>query len=345
MSSMRLADTTRALVERVRELEDMQRATFNVADDLEDGRRLAERTHRATLNILEDLDEERRGSVQAQRATVNILEDLSDAKERTDAVNQALQTEIARRQKAEEAMVANEAELKRSNDELQQFAYVASHDMQEPLRTVTGAVTRLSRRYKSIFDAEAEEYMRFALEGTARMQRLIEDLLAFSRVGTRGAAPAEVGSQAALARALQALQGTIEDAGANVTQDALPRVIADEGQLSQVFQNLVGNAIKFRGEQPSRVHVGARSKGPMVEFYVQDNGIGIAPEYHERIFVIFQRLHAREAYPGTGIGLAICRKIVERHGGRIWVESTPGAGATFRFTFPAAKEGDPHVDP
>ena len=197
----------------------------------------------------------------------------------------------------------------------------------------------LARRYGDRLDGDADEFIGFAVDGATRMQRLIEDLLAFSRVGTRGKDLEPTECEAVLERTLRSLGTAVEESGAQVTCDPLPTVPADDVQLAQVFQNLIGNAIKFRGQEPPRVHISAQRDGSNWRFSVRDNGIGVDPQYNERIFVIFQRLHGREEYPGTGIGLAICRKIVERHGGRIWVESQPGQGATFYFTIPAIAAG------
>jgi light-regulated signal transduction histidine kinase (bacteriophytochrome) len=231
-----------------------------------------------------------------------------------------------------------EVELRRSNEELERFAYVASHDLQEPLRMVRSYVQLFGKRYKGKLDADADEFVGFALEGALRMQRLIEDLLALSRVGTRGAALVPTDVNDVVDRALQSLKLLIEETGASVTREALPTVSADAGQLEHVFLNLIGNALKFRGAEPPQVHVAAQANDGHWTFSVRDNGIGIDPQSFDRIFVMFQRLHDRSEYPGTGIGLAICRSIVQRHGGRIWVESEPGRGSTFYFTLPAPKE-------
>ncbi|SEK42137.1 sensor histidine kinase [Nonomuraea pusilla] len=231
-------------------------------------------------------------------------------------------------------------ELRRSNGELEQFAYVASHDLQEPLRKVASFTQMLEQRYGPQLDERARQYIHYAVDGAKRMQLLINDLLDFSRVGraTGEREPADAGG--ALDAALENLSAAIEDAGAVVTRDPLPVVLADPRRLTQLFQNLVENAVKFRSERPPRVHVGVRRVDDLWEFSCSDNGIGVEPKYAERIFLIFQRLHPRDVYPGTGIGLALCRKIVEFHGGRIWLDgSAGGQGATFRWTLPAAEEG------
>ena len=235
-------------------------------------------------------------------------------------------------------------ELARSNEELQQFAYVASHDLQEPLRMISSYTQLLERRYRDRLDSDASEFMDFIVDGAARMKQLIEDLLAYSRVGTRGRPFQSVDCEAVLDKVLTNLRGAIEQSAARITHDPLPSVVGDAGQLVQLLQNLIGNAVKFRGEAAPLVHVGARSCGGGWQFSVKDQGIGIDPQYFERIFLMFQRLHSKAEYPGTGIGLAICKKIVERHGGRIWVESQPGRGCTFFFTLCAqAAPEDPSL--
>jgi PAS domain S-box-containing protein len=239
--------------------------------------------------------------------------------------------DITTRKKAEANLLQKVAELNRSNEELGQFAYIASHDLQEPLRMVASYTQLLSRRYKGKLDSDADEFIAFAVDGAARMQRLIQDLLAYSRVGTQGSNLLDISSEEALQQALLNLRGAIKESGALVTHDPLPTVLADEMQLTQLFQNLVGNAIKYQGPGVPKVHITARNSGKKWSFSVQDNGLGIEPQYFERIFGMFQRLHKREAFAGTGIGLAICKKIVEQHGDSISVESQPGQGSTFRF--------------
>jgi|GEM_PF-1050711 len=246
-----------------------------------------------------------------------------------DALAQGLE-----RRRAEESLRLRARELARSNEELQQFAYVASHDLQEPLRMVASYTQLLARRYQGKLDADADTFIHYAVDGVTRMQQLIQDLLAYSRVGTQGREPRPVDANRALERAKDNLRVALEESGADFRAGPLPTVLADETQLAQLFQNLIGNALKFHGDSPPRVEVTAEARGAEVRFSVRDWGIGIDAQDFERIFVIFQRLHGKEAFPGTGIGLAICKKIVERLGGRIGVESRPGEGSTFWFTLP-----------
>ena len=243
--------------------------------------------------------------------------------------------DITDRKRSQEAVALQARELARSNTELEQFAYIASHDLQEPLRMVASYTQLLARRYTDRLDSDANEFIGYAVDGASRMQKLLNDLLMYSRVGTRGKSLEPTDCGVILQQSLQNLKIVVEEAGALVTHDPLPAVMGDPVQLTQVFQNLIANAIKFRRDERPRVHVSAAPDGEMWRLAVQDNGIGVLPEYFERIFVVFQRLHAYGEYPGTGIGLAVCKKIVERHGGRIWLESTPGAGSTFFFTMPA----------
>jgi PAS domain S-box-containing protein len=226
--------------------------------------------------------------------------------------------------------------LKRSNRDLEQFAYVASHDLQEPLRAVGGYVKLLEHRFPDRLDAKARTYIAGAFDGATRMERLISDLLDFSRVATQGDAFLPADLEEALGQALRNLEAGVQSTLAAVSHDPLPTLSVDAGQIRQLFQNLIGNALKFQGEQPPTIHVGAQRQDGRWVFSVRDNGIGIEPQYYEKIFQVFQRLHTRQAYSGTGIGLAICKKIVERHGGTIWVESQPGQGSTFYFSIPEA---------
>ncbi len=241
--------------------------------------------------------------------------------------------DVTARKEAEEVLIRKSEELARSNAELEQFAYVASHDLQEPLRMLSAYSSLLSKRYASQLDAKAQEFLGYTVEGAVRMQGLINDLLAYSRAGAREARADSMDFEVALDRCLFNLQTAIQEAGAVVTHDPLPKAAGDELLLTQLLQNLIANGIKFRTEPP-RIHVSARHVDGAWEVSVADNGIGIDPEHHERIFGIFQRLHPRDRFGGTGIGLAVCRKVVQRHGGRIWVDSEVGKGSTFRFTVP-----------
>ncbi|MBN2352175.1 MAG: HAMP domain-containing protein [Spirochaetales bacterium] len=255
-----------------------------------------------------------------------------------------LDREIAERKRAEGKLREVNEDLQRSNRELEQFAYVASHDLQEPLRMVSSYTQLLAQRFKDALDQDARDFIGFAVDGANRMQRLIQDLLAYSRITTRGKTPEPVAANDALGEALVNLQTAVSESGALVTNDDLPSVQADYTQLVLLFQNLIGNAVKFRKpDEPPRVHVSATRSPDDPRFWifrVADNGIGVDAKYFDRIFVIFQRLHAREAYPGTGIGLSVCQRIVIRHGGRIWLESAAGRGTTFFFTLYGEQKGE-----
>lgn len=233
-------------------------------------------------------------------------------------------------------------ELSRSNKELEQFAYVASHDLQEPLRMVASYTQLIAQRYRGKLDSDADEFINYAVDGATRMQAIINDLLTLSRVSTRNTAFSAVDAKLSLDRALANLRLVIAETGTTIICDSMPVLNADGSQLAQLFQNLIGNAIKFHGSESPRVEIGAQQVDGEWVFHVRDNGIGIAPEYFERIFLMFQRLHTKKEYPGTGIGLTICKKIVERHGGRIWIESEQGKGTTFHFTIPNALSKNMH---
>ena len=256
------------------------------------------------------------------------------------AINQIriYSNDITPRKQAQEKLARQADELARSNAELQEFAYVASHDLQEPLRVISGFVQLLSDRYSGDLDETADEFIGYVVDGTERMKILINDLLEYSRVGTRGRPLEPVESASALEHALSNLQVTIKETKAKVTHERMPRVHGDINQLSQLFQNLISNGIKFRGEKRPEIHISSVQVGESWVMSVSDNGIGIDPQHNDRIFGMFKRLHGRGEYPGTGIGLAICSKIVERHTGKIWVESELGNGATFSFTLPVAED-------
>jgi len=278
-----------------------------------------------------DITEKRReAEVEAARIEVEISRagEILSAYKSLEATNKELKESRA---ELERSVVA----LRRSNEELEHFAYVASHDLQEPLRMVGSYMQLIQKRYTDKLDQDAHEFIGYAMDGAVRMKALIEDLLKYSRIGTQGQAFKRVECGPVVDRALENLGMAIEESGAQVTRASLPAVMADEIQFIQLFQNLIDNAIKYRGESPPVIHVSVGREGGEWRFAVQDNGIGVDSKYHDRIFVIFQRLHGREKYSGTGIGLANCKKIVERHGGRIWIESELGKGSTLFFTTPA----------
>lgn len=263
----------------------------------------------------------------------------------SEAIRRALheQNLLRLRRVAEERLARKVEELARSNAELEQFAYVASHDLQEPLRMVTAYTQLLGERYRGKLDENADKFIAYACEGALRMQTLVHDLLAFSRVGRNCSACAPVDCNAVLQDVLHTLGPALAETGAIVSHDALPVVWADRSQMLQVFQNLIGNAIKFRGTETPAISVRAEKSGEHWSFSVTDNGIGIAPQGRESIFVVFQRLHTRSEYPGNGIGLAICKKIIEHCGGKIWVETQSGHGSIFKFTLPCSGPADKHA--
>jgi len=282
------------------------------------------------------------GDLHARTETAYDHGELGQLAHAFDEMAESLEQRVAEREQAEaqlkalnedlEQRVAKRTnELKRSNEDLEQFAYVASHDLQEPLRMVTSYMQLLRQRYQGQLGKDAEEFIGFALDGAERMQRLIVDLLTYSRVGTKAKPLAPTDMNEVLGRALRNLTVAIEESGAKINYPHLPVLAGDGTQLTQLFQNLIGNAIKFRAERPLEIQIATQQERGGWHFSVSDNGIGIPKKDFERIFIIFQRLHTREKYPGTGIGLSICKKIVERHGGRIWVESQEGKGTTFHF--------------
>jgi len=264
-------------------------------------------------------------------------DELAVINEERTAANKELAFQVEEKGKRADELALINTELTRSNAELEQFAYIATHDLQEPLRAVASCVQLLQKRYEGRLDERAQEFITHAVDGTKRMETLINDLLAYSRISTHAESFASTDCEVVLQEALDNLMVSIEESGAEVTQDAMPTVIGDATQLTQLFQNLIGNALKFRGVRPPRIHIGATRRAGMWKFCVADNGIGMEPQYFERVFLVFQRLHTRKEYQGTGIGLAICKKVVERHGGRIWAESIYGEGATFCFTIPERK--------
>lgn len=287
----------------------------------------------ASRRIWEDVEEHQQPD--GNHLYVQVLKSpIYDARSQVVGI-QGLFWDVTARKTAEERLRRTAAELARSNAELEQFAYVASHDLQEPLRMVASYCQLLKRRYQGQLDPDAHEFIDFAVDGASRMQKLINDLLAYSRTGTRGKPLVETDTGVILERVLANLKMPLEENQVTVTADPLPVVIADPTQLTQLLQNLISNATKFRcPSRPAAIHVSAEQREQEWLFAVRDNGIGIAPEHCDRIFLIFQRLHSRDEYPGTGIGLAVCKRIVERHGGRIWVKSEPGRGSTFFFTLP-----------
>jgi signal transduction histidine kinase len=316
-------------------LEGTQKAFLNILDDFGMEKSRLESTQKAMLNILDDVGDEKTRLEGTQKAMLNLLEDFDAEKSKVEAANAELRREIDERLEAERELREKTDALARSNADLEQFAYVASHDLQEPLRMVSSYVQLFEKRFAGQVDEQADKYIRYAVEGAKRMQSLIAGLLEYSRVGRLDEPFGTVDTNAALDQALSNLRSAIEESHACITRGPLPTITGNSGRIAQVFQNLIGNALKFRHPtQPAAVHVSATPQQAEWLFSVEDNGIGIDSQYLERIFVIFQRLHTRAEYPGTGIGLSICKKVVERHGGRIWVESRVGEGSKFHFTFP-----------
>jgi signal transduction histidine kinase len=311
----------------------------NAARKVSEGRDYSARAEKKSedeLGVFTDAFNQMLGQIQIQDSALRRAKD--ELEQRVRERTKDLELEIVERKRAEAALTKQAQELARSNSELEQFAYVASHDLQEPLRMVANYTQLLARRYKDKLDANAHEFIAFAVGGATRMQRLIHDLLDYSRVGTHGKPVVETDCSSALGQAIVNLHGMINESQAVVTSEDLPTLRVDGGQFVQLFQNLIGNAIKFRSQATPRVHISAEEKPDHWLLAVRDNGLGIEPQYAERIFIIFQRLHGYSEYPGTGIGLSICKKIVERHGGRIWVESEPGKGSNFFFTIPINPE-------
>lgn len=287
-------------------------------------------------SIRENISSSLRGSLLLKQVQdqAHCLEEL--VKERTrDLIktNEKLEQEIIERKKAEEALI-------RSNEALQQFAYIASHDLQEPLRMIAGYVGLLERRYRDKLDHNANEFINFVINGAKRMQRMINDLLLFSRVDTKAKSFERTEGSVIVEQVLTNLQATIDEKNAEITFDPLPVIYVDSSQIAQVFQNLISNAIKFHGEKPPKVHISAKERVRDWLFSITDNGIGIEKEFMIKIFIMFRRLHGRGEYPGSGIGLTICKRIVERHGGQIWVESHPDKGSTFYFTIPKKRRNE-----
>jgi light-regulated signal transduction histidine kinase (bacteriophytochrome) len=266
----------------------------------------------------------------------NALYRSETARKQAEDLNELLQREISNRKRAEEELKQRAIELARSNAELEQYAYVASHDLQEPLRMITSFTQLLEKRYKGRLDNDADEFIGYIIDGATSMQRMINGILAYSRVGLSVKPFDLTDFETVINQALDNLKIAIKESGAMVTHDRLPSMMADSSQMITLFQNLLSNAIKFRIETP-RIHVSAKQKRDEWIFSVHDNGIGISPEFMDRIFVLFYHLNSRDAYPGSGIGLATCKKIVERLGGRIWVESKLGKGSTFYFTIPTKR--------
>jgi PAS domain S-box-containing protein len=285
--------------------------------------------------ILTDITERKRVDDKLKKYKEKLEELVKKRTNHLTLINGQLEKEIAEKIRIEDELKQVADELKRSNAELQQFAYVASHDLQEPLRMISSFTQLLQKRYKGKLDPDADDFIEFVVGGALQMKMLIDNLLSYSRVSSHRRDFEMTDCNLIVDNALKNLKAVIQESGATITRDHLPTVLVDRLQIYQVFQNLISNAIKFRTESSPVIHISAEQKGQDWIFSVSDNGIGISSEFFKRIFLIFQRLHSRNEYPGTGIGLAICKKIVERHGGRIWVESECGKGSVFYFSIPA----------
>jgi PAS domain S-box-containing protein len=286
------------------------------------------------IESIRDITEMRKAEIELQKYHENLEEQVEERTEELEKTNEKLKSVIAKHEKAEIKMSELVVELKRSNKDLEQFAYVASHDLQEPLRMVSSFTQLLERKYRDKLDEDANEYIWYVVDGAKRMQSLINDLLSYSRVTTKVKDFAKINLNETVDEALFNLEIAIEENDTIVVVDSLPQIHGDSSQMVQLFQNIIGNAIKYRSEKIPEIHISASEGDQEWIFKIEDNGIGIQPEYNERIFQIFQRLHGSDAYSGTGIGLAICKKIVELHGGSIWVNSKPGEGSIFYFTIP-----------
>ena len=292
-----------------------------------------------TMGISRDITARRLAELELEQYKTHLEELVAARTSELTGAKEQLERDIAARRIAEQQLARKAQELDRSNRDLEKFAYVASHDLQEPLRMVASYTQLLARRYTGKLDAEADEFIGFAVDGANRMKQLIQDLLLYSRLSAKGSSFESTDSGAAFNTAITNLHEAIVDSGAVVKAEPLPIVLADASQLAQLFQNLIGNSIKYHGDCVPQIRVAAYKEANNWIFTVTDNGIGIERQYFERIFEMFQRLHTRKQYSGTGIGLAICRNIVERHGGKIWVESQPGQGSKFLFTVPK-KDGE-----
>ncbi|RYZ55107.1 MAG: hypothetical protein EOP07_14805 [Proteobacteria bacterium] len=320
-------------------LHDTQRAIMNILDDFGSERAYLETTQRAVLNILEDFYSERTLLETTQKAVLNILEDFDYERVRVSGANEKLRTEIDERISVEKALIDKGAALARSNAELEQFAYIASHDLQAPLRTISSFVEILSETIEGVNDETVNRHFTYIVDGVTRMQDLIKALLEYSRVGRETLPFRLLSCTSICVEVMRDLQASIDEFGAKVHCENLPNVMGDYTMLRQLFQNLIGNGIKFRGDRAPEVAITAEKSGKMWIIRVRDNGVGIDPQWVPKLFIIFQRLQTRQKYPGTGIGLAICKKIVDFHGGKIWVEQpTSGSGIIFAFSLPDANE-------